>query len=224
MILVATGIEIREVVVARSEAVRVSHHRQYGVACACSLNQNVTNLQCSESGRKCNLPNITCGIVSRSLNGIHGNALRLCLEVLLTDHDGIAWERDVNKTVANDVDVCVCASSGILCYTVSLQNLECCTRTIVACCKTKVVLDQVTGINLSRTLEWVDKLTTNRRVNEGILDECLKAGEHISGSADLTFCLNDGCTVVQHTTSTHLFHVGNRSVVHNLFTFFKLLS
>ena len=46
----------------------------------------------------------------------------------------------------------------------------------------------------------------------------------VTGSADLTFCLNDGRTVVQHATSTHLFHVGNRSVVHNLFTFLKLLS
>nr|DAE26750.1 MAG TPA: hypothetical protein [Myoviridae sp. ctBoB21] len=224
MILVSAGIEIREIIVVRSEAVRVSYHRQYGFACTCSLNQYVTYLQCAESSGKSNLPNITCCFVSRSLNGRNSHTLCLSLEVLLADHDGIARERNVNEAVTNNIDVCVCSRSSSLCHAVSLQNLECCARAVVASCKTKVVLDQVAGINLSRTLEWVNELATNRRMNEGILDKCLKTGEHVSGSTDLTFCLNDGRTVVQHTTSTHLFHVGNRSVVHNLFTFLKLLS
>ena len=223
MILVATGIEIREVVVVRSETVRVSHHRQYGFSCACSLNQNVTNPQCAESGRESKFPNITCRSIGCRLNSRNSHTLCLSLEVLLSDHDVVAWEWNVNESVANDIDFCIGTSVCSLCYAVSLQNLECCARAIIACCEAKVVLDQVTGINLSRALEWVYKLTTNRRVNEGILDECLKAGKHISGSADLTFCLNDGRTVVQHTTSTHLFHVGNRSVVHNLFTFLKIV-
>nr|DAI93129.1 MAG TPA: hypothetical protein [Caudoviricetes sp.] len=224
MILVSTGIEIRKIVVARSKAVRVSHHRQYRSTCASSLNQYVTDLQCAESSRESKLPNITCGVVGSSLNSRNSHTLCLCLEVLLADHDVVAWEWNVNESVANDVDFCIGLSGCSLCYTVSLQNLECCARTVVASCKTKVVLNQVTGINLSLTLERIDELATNRWVNEGILNECLKTGKHISGSADLTFCLNDGRTVVQHTTSTHLFHVGNRSVVHNLFTFLKLLS
>nr|DAL16261.1 MAG TPA_asm: hypothetical protein [Caudoviricetes sp.]DAP13644.1 MAG TPA: hypothetical protein [Caudoviricetes sp.] len=199
----------QEVVVALSITVRVGYHRLLCLADSCCFYEYRILRYNTECCGQSKLPYV-CASLGCLLNTSNRNCCACAIESVRSYHDIVSNEWNVLIAITYNKESCV-SSTGLLCTLVRLKNLNSCACVAI---DARIILQEVTGVNLCRTLERVEQLTTSCRSTESILCGANQLDEYIADTADFATSLDEG-TTWQEAATIHPFTVIRRNCSHN---------